>query len=443
MAKGKSANPADAFRKAQRKKELKKNKTERAKTRDFALVKKDTKELEDDISKLEQSSNSSAADKARLSELKSELDKIMKKKEEYVKEHPEQRRLVYKTRRDEKSEADKEAPTPQKAARNVFNKRGLPRHPERSIYYDPVMNPFGVPPPGMPYVEKDLPPGTSKSDNESDEDEDIVMPEGPPPGGAAEEDSDDDIPMPEGPPPGAASGDILSPYPVPLYARSGKGSVAPPPLPPLPMINGGVPFPPPPPPPGFGAQQPPFIGYPPGPPGAAFYPPPSTLMQPPLPPPPPGFFPRRAQNMSAHQDPLSSVPHQTYQSRQQHRTLPSHHSLPANPMAPSPSATVAAATVSAEPELRDFKKEATAFVPASLKRKKVGQTGPKVNAAPSLGITDVSDVTPAAPRPDLVGTLRTQLGAVPALKGPNKGQSGTDRGKEDYQKFVEEMGDIL
>jgi hypothetical protein len=33
-------------------------------------------------------------------------------------------------------------------------------------------------------------------------DDDIVMPDGPPPGMKEEEDSDDDIPMPEGPPPG-------------------------------------------------------------------------------------------------------------------------------------------------------------------------------------------------------------------------------------------------
>ena len=39
-------------------------------------------------------------------------------------------------------------------SRNVFKKNGLPRHPERSIYYDPQMNPFGVPPPGMPYMER-------------------------------------------------------------------------------------------------------------------------------------------------------------------------------------------------------------------------------------------------------------------------------------------------
>lgn len=43
-------------------------------------------------------------------------------------------------------------------------------------------------------------PGESLGDIFTDDD-DIVMPAGPPPG-ADESDSDDDIPMPEGPPPG-------------------------------------------------------------------------------------------------------------------------------------------------------------------------------------------------------------------------------------------------
>jgi hypothetical protein len=89
-----------------------------------------------------------------LKELKSDLEKINKKKEDYVEEHPEQRKLVYRPRRrreDEEQTTD-EHKGPQK--RNLFKKNGLPRHPERSIYYDPVMNPFGVAPPGMPYVER-------------------------------------------------------------------------------------------------------------------------------------------------------------------------------------------------------------------------------------------------------------------------------------------------
>lgn len=78
------------------------------------------------------------------------MEKINRKKAEYVEEHPEQRRLVYRRRKD--GEPEPELPTVRK--RNLFNKNGLPRHPERSIYYDPVMNPFGVAPPGMQYAER-------------------------------------------------------------------------------------------------------------------------------------------------------------------------------------------------------------------------------------------------------------------------------------------------
>lgn len=109
-------------------------------------------ELEDEIEKLEAVSDPSAADKSRLKEMKAELTKVMAKKDEYVKEHPEHRKLVYRPRRDND---DKQSQPPVgEEKRNLFNKRGLPRHPERSIYYDPVMNPYGVPPPGMPYVER-------------------------------------------------------------------------------------------------------------------------------------------------------------------------------------------------------------------------------------------------------------------------------------------------
>ena len=92
----------------------------------------------------------SRSDPAKLAELKSELEHINKKKAEYVEEHPEQRRLVYRRRK----EGEPEIELPVLKKRNLFKKNGLPRHPERSIYYDPVMNPFGVAPPGMPYMER-------------------------------------------------------------------------------------------------------------------------------------------------------------------------------------------------------------------------------------------------------------------------------------------------
>ena len=111
-------------------------------------------DIEDEIEKLEGLSERSAKDNARLTELKTELEKVNKKKEEWVAEHPEHRKLVFKQRRRNDEKADEEEKKPALKSRNLFNKKGLPRHPERSIYYDPVMNPFGVPPPGMPYVER-------------------------------------------------------------------------------------------------------------------------------------------------------------------------------------------------------------------------------------------------------------------------------------------------
>ena len=107
-------------------------------------------DLEDEIEKLEADPN---GNKTRLAELKAELEKINKKKEEYVAEHPEHRKLVYRPRRDH-TEKDREPEAAKPQTRNLFKKNGLPRHPERSIYYDPVLNPYGVPPPGMPYVER-------------------------------------------------------------------------------------------------------------------------------------------------------------------------------------------------------------------------------------------------------------------------------------------------
>ncbi|KAI0639836.1 WW domain binding protein 11-domain-containing protein [Trametes polyzona] len=507
MAKGKASNPADAYRKAQRKKELKKNKAERAKARDFALVKKDTRDLEDEIEKLEALSEPSAADKSRLAALKSELEKINKKKEEYVKEHPEQRKLVFRSRKPAESREEVKVESTAPKTRNLFKKNGLPRHPERSIYYDPVYNPYGVPPPGMPYVERALLPNEVDSEAEEESDDDIVMPEGPPPEEEETDDSDDDIPMPEGPPPpkpGQQAPPLppLPPGPPPQsigYAPppppgfSGAPSLppgglpAPPPLagplipppPGIPVVSptGAIP-PPPPPPPGFpvaSSLPPPPPGFPvvtsppPPPPGFPMTagPPPPGVPPPPMgfppfpptqasmPPPPPGFYPRRGANAGVIQDPLSSVPHQTYQAHRASRangppgpkaTSGGVRSGPVSTPAPGPSPS---AVISAEPELRDFKKEATAFVPAALKRKKPGAGASKVNAAPTVGPADGNgEEAEAAPtaRPDLLSTLQDKFGAPPPKKAKaddGSAKAAPAKPKDDYDKFLEEMGDIL
>jgi hypothetical protein len=179
----------------------------------------------------------------------------------------------------------------------------------------------------------------------------------------------------------------------------------PPPIPSLPASH----FPPPPPPPpGFGAMN----AY--------------------IPPPPPPIFASRHHSGPTYRPP--SVPHQATS-----KIVP-HPSLPAKP--PPPPANYAAATISAEPELRDLKKEATAFVPSVVKRKKAAGTSSnaatKINAAPSLGSTSTADEEPTQARPDLMSTLQSQLGS--AMKS---GKTATTKQKDDYDKFVDEMGDLL
>ena len=171
-------------------------------------------------------------------------------------------------------------------------------------------------------------------------------------------------------------------------------------------------------------------------------------MQPPLPTPPPGFYPRRGANSGVIQDPLSSVPHQTYQAHRAARAAgpPAHKATSGGVrLGPAP-APAASAVISAEPELRDFKKEATAFVPAALKRKKAGAS--KVNAAPTVGPAEGNDEESEGTqqaRPDLLSTLQNTFGAPPPKKAKTEDAAKPTpaKSKDDYDKFLEEMSDIL
>lgn len=243
--------------------------------------------------------------------------------------------------------------------------------------------------------------------------------------------------MPPGhmpPLPGTVPG-IIPPLPGSLPPPPpGFANVALLPLPPPPPGFAATPFAPPPPPPGFPA----YMSMPPP-------PPPGFSV---MPPPPPGFFPRKTQSTSAMQDPLSSIPHQTFQAHRATR-LPPHPSLPVKPSAADTATVSAAATVFAAPELRDFKKESTAFVPAALKKKKAVGTGPasRINAAPSVGSQDESGPA-AAPRPDLMSALKSQFGSTSGfgetpVQAESKPKTATSQSKDDYAKFLDEMGDIL
>ena len=77
---------------------------------------------------------------------------MQKTKEAYVKAHPEAHDRVFKQHRDkDRGEDDEAGPSD---PNGLYGEDGKLRDPTRSVYYDPVYNPYGVPPPGMPYKER-------------------------------------------------------------------------------------------------------------------------------------------------------------------------------------------------------------------------------------------------------------------------------------------------
>lgn len=185
-------NPVDAHRKQLRKKEVKKNKNDRKSAREVATVKKDTRSpyrssalpqtrthssrtaIEADIRKLSAQGNLTAADKTELAALKSELAYVQKSKADCtfpliplqsrsirsiwpkspdVEAHPEHRKIVYPDPKPTEN-ALASGSGEQDDGRGLYGKDGRLRNPELSVYYDPVFNPYGAPPPGMPYRAK-------------------------------------------------------------------------------------------------------------------------------------------------------------------------------------------------------------------------------------------------------------------------------------------------
>lgn len=312
------------------------------------------------------------------------------------------------------------------------------------------------------------------------------MPPGPPPGGSDSEDEDEDVqmapdfvpPLPPGkcspykflfsieqmstgpPPPNA----ILAPGFVPSYNPILiTGIPPPPPFPPT-----GVPPPPPLPMGGFSqiplAPPPGFPSLPlnmPSPQAAANLPPGA------IPPPPFGFpnfppnFPSSASPTprgfrGPHAQPFDPLALPTVSGPPSRSQV--HPSLPKRPPPPS-SNTLAlddnssAATVSAAPELRDFKKEAMSFVPRGIRHKALDKGNTGVNAAPSTedADTEIQD----APRPDLMKTLAAAgiTGRAPATapeekqtvpqttSKPSKG--GNKDQQDEYERFMADIGDLI
>lgn len=108
-----------------------------------------------------------------------------------------------------------------------------------------------------------------------------------------------------------------------------------------------------------------------------------------------------------------------------------------------------AVTISAEPQLRDLRKETTVFVPRGVaKRKAPGPSGlAPVNAAPNAGNLDADGDqvrVRAAAGPSLMGKLHGVLGSSESgaggagvSGGAGAAGAGTDSTEDEYAKFLE------
>eukprot|EP00192_Tetraselmis_astigmatica_P012457 CAMPEP_0117670022 /NCGR_PEP_ID=MMETSP0804-20121206/12492_1 /TAXON_ID=1074897 /ORGANISM="Tetraselmis astigmatica, Strain CCMP880" /LENGTH=414 /DNA_ID=CAMNT_0005478215 /DNA_START=209 /DNA_END=1453 /DNA_ORIENTATION=+ len=266
-------NPADAFRKEQRKKEVKRNKMERSFQRNANQSREKPEEI---LKQLEELIEQEKAE--------GQLSKAMRVKKKVLQDSYE---MAVKRHKDAGT-AGSPAITFDSTAPYGH---GVPdRRAEDSVYYHPLHNPTGAPPPGKPQRYKTpaaegVAAAAPSVAQPSVSEEVLPVPQAPPlPAGPAP--TKLSVPVPEQAPP-------LPPGPQP-----GKAAQLPPP--PGPPPPGSAPLPPPPgPPPGVaqgggGPPLPPPPGPPPSSTSAPLPPPPGappTSMLPPPPGPPPGRLP--------------------------------------------------------------------------------------------------------------------------------------------------------
>ncbi|CEP14653.1 hypothetical protein [Parasitella parasitica] len=327
-----SMNPADALRKKQRKRELKKNKEDRKRVRESALAKKDVGKVRQEIARLEHLSNMGQLDKAgqtRLDQLKSDIGKIEKAKKATELTGAQAAYVARMQEQEKKHEGE-----------------------ARKLVYDPKRGAF-VPAKikekssSASTKEADDEDNSSSSDSSSDDDssdesdqseDDISLDEEeeeskeeeialPPPKTLTESDDEYEIPLPPGPPPYRPFEEQLNP-----------------------IIQHQFRNPPPPPPPGGPVMNRPRMHQvpPPPPPIPYGFRPPQMMA---APPPPPPIMPY--QQISAPVYYPQPPPQSQSESGQQRQT----------------SQTASTPVISAEPQLRDLEKETLAFVPAAIRRK--------------------------------------------------------------------------
>ncbi|KAG1675167.1 hypothetical protein FOA52_003390 [Chlamydomonas sp. UWO 241] len=448
-------NPADAQRKAERKKEVNRNKLERKFIRD------------------------AASQRDKPEDIKKQLQEIIDV-EESGKLLTKQLRLKKKVLQEAYEVAARKAVDEKRNAARVADGSGVsgsaaaPARPEDSRYYHPTLNPTGAPPPGKAPATALAAPAPGQAAAAAAPVKLAIpvprappLPAGPAPSRAPLPPPPSAPPLPPGPaptgygasvlppPPGPPPGVVLPPPPgLPSLPGGGAGSVLPPPAGPPP---GALP-PPPGPPPGVlpppagppSGVLPPPAGPPPGvlPPPSG--PPPGILPPPGMPPPgvlpPPQMPPPFGAIARAPGGPPGGV-------------LPPPLALP--PAAAA--ATTAAAATRAPGErteamvsgastvvkrpLAQHDKALTAMVPASVRirreqaaeeavRKKARMhQGAAVTAASGFGLAPVSRPAQLTPLPSAAVAPRAKAPMAP-LAGP---PASTD---SKYLEFMATMGEL-
>jgi hypothetical protein len=189
-----------------------------------------------------------------------------------------------------------------------------------------------------------------------------------------------------------------------------------------------------------------------------------------MPLPPPGFFPNQRPPYArpgfrppqdrpniVHNDPLSNVPHQTFQAHRQTKQGEDK-AVSTDQISAASTAVPVSAVIEAAPQIRDFRKESAAFVPRAAKKKKAAMeinaapasadtaqeesaskqnptdTAPGLNAAPAAEVSQVPAYNPAAG--GLLGKLSNILGPAKASEKP------TDKPSDDYKAFLNGLSNI-
>jgi len=470
---GRSINPADAHRKQQRRKELKKNKEERKRVRLIASANKDLPKLEEELQQLKEIEKERYLDKYEKDKKKSLEEEIKKVKEareklgipinnekkttgqETVKllgiakydknEDKKSGSKKYSSSSDSESESDSDDSSDSDSSYSSDSSASDDSHKHKHKHKHDSDNPNEMDQDEididdvaqaemMEEMEKMLP-----LINEEDL-YNIELPKEPlPPEDKRIKIFQNLIDIPE------VKAKVNTPIPnIPLQSGFQQ----------IPPVNGNIPFMPP---PGMirpnGNFRPPAMPIPVpmnpnGRPPMMVYPP---NVRPPIgmPIPPNGMIPMNIppnapiRGMPNRPIPMNHPPHpnKAYNPAgpQGHINTPSTHNHEAASKKSTSAPTPAAAVISAAPQLRDLQKELTTLVPSSLRRR--GQTTHHKSSRKST-TNPVKPTINLAPEFDENGQMKTP--SVPKINKPNENDTtkSSNNNDDDYEAFMKEISEL-